>query len=148
MDRLSVIYDATCGMCRRLKNWIAREPAFVELEFIPLQDAALETQFPGILNLHPEREIVVISDKGEVYQGGKAWVMCLWALKDYREWAQRLANPLLLPLAKKTCTMVSRNRYAISRWFFEAPPEEVSQRLDRMPDEDCESGSCNSRLSS
>ena len=68
-------------------------------------------RFPGIEALHPEREIVVISDTGDVWQGGSAWVMCLWALREYREWSQRLAHPALLPLPGGPCELVSENRH-------------------------------------
>ena len=43
--------------------------------------------------------------------------MCLYALKEYREWSQRLASPALLPLARRVCELVSDNRLSISRWF-------------------------------
>ena len=94
MQRLYVIYDATCELCRRCRVWLARQPAFVPLIFVPLQSSKLSRRFPGIERLHPEEEIVVINELGDVWQGGAAWVMCLWALREYREWSQRLAHPL------------------------------------------------------
>ena len=75
--------------------WLAQQPAFVPLVFLPLQAPDLPQRFPGLERLHPEKEIVVFSDSGDVWQGGAAWVMCLWALREYREWSQRLAHPAL-----------------------------------------------------
>ena len=100
MKRLYVLYDGTCHVCRRCRTWLDRQPAFVPLVFIPLQSPEIACRFPGIGALHPERELVVISDTGDVWQGGSAWVMCLWALREYREWSLRLAHPALLPLAR------------------------------------------------
>ena len=36
-----------------------------------------------------------MSDQGAVYRNGSAWIMCLFALEAYRDWANRLAHPLL-----------------------------------------------------
>lgn len=129
MKRLYVIYDAKCEVCRRCRVWLARQVAFVPLTFVPLQAPELATRFPGIERLSPEREIVVVSDAGEVWQGGSAWVMCLWALRDFREWSQRLAHPLLLPLARRACELVSGRRHELSRWLAEDQPELLAQRL-------------------
>ena len=84
MKRLYILYDATCGVCRRCRVWLDQQPKFVPLAFVPLQSPDLERRFPGIGRLHPEEEIVMVSDEGDVWQGGSAWVMCLWALVDYR----------------------------------------------------------------
>ena len=58
-------------------------------------------------------DLTVISDKGALYSGPKAWLMCLWALRDYREWALRLSSPELLPTAKRVISMISQNRYQL-----------------------------------
>ena len=47
-----------------------------------------------------------------------AWTICLWALENYREHAQRLAHPVLLPLAKAICELLSRNRFFLSHFCF------------------------------
>jgi len=66
-------------------------------------------RFPGIDALKPGEQLLVISDEGAVYRGAHAWIMCLWALENYREHAQRLAHPALLS-ARKT-----RLRIALSK---------------------------------
>ncbi len=43
--------------------------------------------------------------------------MCLYALRDYREWSQRLAHPALLPWARRVCELLSENRFRVSGWF-------------------------------
>jgi predicted DCC family thiol-disulfide oxidoreductase YuxK len=133
MQRLYILYDATCAVCRSCRVWLDRQPAFVPLVFVPLQSSDLERRFPGIGALHPEQEIVVVSDGGEVWQGGSAWVMCLWALVDYREWAQRLASPVLLPLARRACALFSERRHDISRWLETDPDPVLARRLATFP---------------
>ena len=148
MKRLTILYDMRCPLCRRCRVWLERQPAFVPLVFLLLQSAETECRFPGIGKLHPEKEMVVISDTGDVWQGGSAWVMCLWALREYREWAQRLAHPALLPLARRACEVVSENRYRLSRWIFSTSTtaEELRQKLDAIPASACANdGYCKTR---
>jgi len=77
-----------------------RQPAFVPLIFVALQSNEAQRRFPGVDALKPGEQLLVISDQGAVYRGADAWIMCLWALENYREHAQRLAHPVLLPLAR------------------------------------------------
>ena len=144
MKRLYILYDQHCPMCRRCRVWLEQQPAFVPLVFLPLQSPDTARRFPGIEQLHPEKEIVVISDSGEVWQGGAAWVMCLWALREYREWSQRLSHPALLPLARRVCEVVSENRHLISRWLFDSreTPESLRQRLGVLPVQACANEGC------
>lgn len=144
VQKLYVLYDAECGLCQRCLGWLRRQPAFVALVFIPLQSPEIGCRFPGIEQMHPEKELLVISDAGGVWQGGAAWVMCLWALREYREWSQRLAHPALLPFARRACGIVSENRRQISRWLFHPSigPDELQRRLNSLPDPECLSRRC------
>jgi hypothetical protein len=63
--------------------------------------------------------------------------MCLYALREYRAWSQRLAHPALLPFARRICDLVSRNRLALSRFFLHASAGELSQALQALPPETC-----------
>ena len=121
MNSLHVLYDSRCEFCRRCRGWLGQQAAFVPLKFIPFQSPEVAIRFPGIEQFHPEERLVVISDAGEVWHGDGAWIMCLWALCEFREWSQRLANPLLRPFARQACELVSENRRAISRWFVSEP---------------------------
>ena len=121
MNRLYVLYDGECALCHRCRHWLMRQEAFVELTFIPLQSPDVRRRFPGLLEwdqLDLSEKLVVISDEGAVYQGHHAWIMCLWALRDYREWADRLATPALMPLARRACETVSQHRITLSRFLF------------------------------
>ena len=109
MKRLSILFDGECSLCGRCRDWLARQPAFFELEFIPFQSPEARERFPGIEALHPEEQLLVVSDEGAVYRGPQAWIMCLYALREYRAWSQRLAHPALLPWARRVCELLSRD---------------------------------------
>ena len=129
MKTLYVLYDAKCELCRRVRVWLQGQPTFVPLAFVPLQSPELEERFPGITALEPARQILVVADSGEVWRGADAWIMCLWALREFREWSQRLASPLLRPFAMRVCDMVSRNRYRFSQWFQRTGAQEIANTL-------------------
>ena len=86
----------------------------ISVRFIAYQDPEALEICPTLPQFQPEKEIVVLSDTGEIYTGGAAWITCLFALEKHREWSKRLASPLLLPLAKRACFLVSENRLSIS----------------------------------
>src|SRR3954467_2726185 len=139
MKKLYVLYDSECELCRRCRVWLGRQPAFVPLVFVPLQSPEAGCRFPALRELHPEEEIVVVDETGAVWQGGAAWVMCLWALQEYREWSLRLAQPALLSLARRVCEVVSANRYKLSRWLKNASShEDLRRKLDLLPVARCE----------
>lgn len=100
MKKLYVLFDAECALCARCREWLEHQAAFVELQFVPLQSSDLTRRFPGIGALKPNEQLLVVADTGEVYRGAHAWIMCLWALQEYRLAAQRLAQPVLLPFAR------------------------------------------------
>jgi len=55
----------------------------------------------------------VIGDDGAVYIEAKAFLMCLWALRDYRAWSLRLSAPEMLPLARRVVLWVAQNRFRL-----------------------------------
>lgn len=130
MDRLYVLYDARCGLCSWAKRWLLRQPTLIELSFIPAGSALAERLFPGLARPgEPAEELVVISDQGGVYRNGSAWIMCLFALEAHREWANRLAHPLLRPLARQAFALLSKQRSRISRWLSLASEAEIAETL-------------------
>jgi predicted DCC family thiol-disulfide oxidoreductase YuxK len=147
MKRLYVLYDQECALCGSCRWCLMRQRAYVELYFIPLQSPEIARRFPGLKEwpeLDLREKLVVISDEGAVYQGQYAWIMCLYALHDYREWARRLAHPTMLPFARRVCEAVSRNRYTISQ-FLKGKAEELEKKLNSLELASCHAGErCNS----
>lgn len=114
MNTLTLFYDARCGLCSGLRKWLSSQPAYVHLEFVPYDSPEAAKRLPVIGRMDADKEIVVMADTGEVWQGAGAWVMCLWALREYREWSARLASPTMQGMAKKVVHWISQNRIRLS----------------------------------
>jgi predicted DCC family thiol-disulfide oxidoreductase YuxK len=112
--RLTVLYDARCGLCSTARHWIEAQPQLVPLELLPAGGDEARRRLPTLAGPDPE-ELIVVSDEGDVYRGPEAWIVCLWALADYRRWSYRLARPSLLPLARSVVEWISSRRYGLSR---------------------------------
>jgi len=100
MTSLTVFYDARCGLCCAVRDWIGRQRQLLPVECRPKQ---------------PEMdELVVVADSGEMWAGDSAWLMVLWALAGYRDWSYRLATPLTLPAARTLFAQLSKYRGSLS----------------------------------
>ena len=132
MRRLYVLYDARCGLCSWSHRWLRRQPAFLELVFIAAGSERAARMFPGIDRPGTPEELIVIADDGAVYRERRAWIMCLYALQEYREWSIRLARPMLLPLARQAFALLSKNRSRISRWLDLASEAEIAETLRQV----------------
>src|SRR5215471_1221674 len=113
MRELTVLYDPQCGLCRRAQAWLLGKPKYVDLVFVPACSDEARRRYPQLNHDLSLTDLTVISDAGAVYCGPKAWLMCLWALRQYREWAIRLSSPELLPTAKRVISTISQNRYQL-----------------------------------
>ncbi|GAA4675704.1 thiol-disulfide oxidoreductase DCC family protein [Phytohabitans rumicis] len=98
---LTVLYDAHCPLCRAAHRWLAARDQLVPLEFVPAGSDEARRRLPGLDHGATLRDVTVVADTGEVYVGDGAWLACLWALAGYRELAERLARPHLLPVARR-----------------------------------------------
>lgn len=112
--RLTVLFDAGCGFCLRCREWLLQEPQLVPLELLPRDAPEVAARWPGFVP--GGDELTVIDDRGGVYRGPDAFLLCLWALDGYRGWAQRMATPALRPLARQAFELVSRQRHRIGDW--------------------------------
>ena len=115
MRALMVLYDPECGLCGRVHGWLAEQPKLVELIFVPVNSEEAWCRFPQLNHALTTKDLTVIGDQGAVYFGPKAWLMVLWALCRYRDWSYRLATPELLPTTRRVVSLISQNRYQISR---------------------------------
>lgn len=114
MQRLTVLYDARCGLCSSARWWLEGQRQIVPLELVPADSEEARRRFPTLAASRPE-ELIVVSDEGDVYAGSDAWIMSLWALDEYRDWAFRMARPALRPLARGIFKWVSTRRNGLSR---------------------------------
>lgn len=136
VNSITILYDGECGLCAWAKDWMGRQAPLVEIEFLAGGSAAVHRTFPQI----PPRELAVVADTGEVWLGNRAWIVCLWALREYRDLACRLTTPGLLRLAREAFSVVSRHRDAVSRLLGLRSEREMEQELRKEHVPQCRTG--------
>jgi predicted DCC family thiol-disulfide oxidoreductase YuxK len=114
MERLTVLYDATCALCVRCGDFLAGAPSFVPIELLAGQSPEARERYGEVPWLG--EELVVASDEGDVWIGPAAFLVCLWALCEYREWSYRLSGDVLAPLAERFFVAISSNRRKLARF--------------------------------
>ncbi|MEU9344894.1 DCC1-like thiol-disulfide oxidoreductase family protein [Streptomyces sp. NPDC048278] len=97
---LTVLYDAECGLCTHLRDWLVRQPQLVPLELVPAGSPEARTRFPGLDHSATFDEVTVVGDAGQVYRETAAWIVVLWALREQRPLAHRLSTPAGARLAR------------------------------------------------
>jgi predicted DCC family thiol-disulfide oxidoreductase YuxK len=137
MERLYVLYDPKCELCIRLKNWLLVQRSWIGLAVVEMGSEKAKRLFPELDQIATKNDLAVISDEGEVYLNDRAWIMVLYAMVDYRDWAARLTHPLLLPLARQAFAALSKNRLVLSRWLSAANPEAIAGELRNVVLEPC-----------
>jgi predicted DCC family thiol-disulfide oxidoreductase YuxK len=141
VKKLTVLYDRSCGFCVECARWLASQSQLVRLELLGSATIAARARFPTLTST-PE-ELIVVDDEGGVYRGTHAWIMCLWALREYRSAAEKLARPALLPLARAAFALISKSRKPLSRWLDLAAESDVARAVAAAPPAGCEGkGAC------
>jgi predicted DCC family thiol-disulfide oxidoreductase YuxK len=130
MRALCVLYDETCGFCVSCARWLGEQRTLVRLECLAAGGGEAARRFPELRRSGAQEELVVVDEEGGVYRDTQAWLMVLWALEDYRAWAQRLSRPALMPLARNAFELLSSNRRRLSGWLH-LEDEAVRSHLER-----------------
>ena len=84
-----------------------------------------------------KEDLAVISDEGAVYLNDRAWIIVMYAMVEYREWAARLTHPVLMPLARQAFAALSKNRHWLSKMLSTEDPEAIAGELRRVELEPC-----------
>jgi len=129
MERIGVLYDETCGFCCECARWLSRQEQLVPVVCIPRQAREVGEAFGELDRPGTRPELVVVDSDGGVYRDADAWVVTLWALKDFRGWAKRFARPGLKPFARSLFEFVSSNRQVVSRILALESDLRVQERL-------------------
>jgi predicted DCC family thiol-disulfide oxidoreductase YuxK len=119
MERLTVLYDSGCELCRRCRTWMEVQPAYVALDFLPASSEQAKERFGALPWLGDQ--LVVVADDGRVWAGSAAFLLCLWALCEWREWSYRLSGPAFAPLAERFFRFISAERRRIASVFDHSP---------------------------
>lgn len=133
MRYLTVLYDAKCGFCRGCRAWLSRQTQSVPLRFIAQGSDEARRRFPNVVASDPLEELVVVADDGRVYRDARAVIMCLYALREYRGLAMRLARPGLEKYARRMYRLVAERRYSFS-WWLGLDDRAMRERLERTPE--------------
>ncbi|MEU3252755.1 DCC1-like thiol-disulfide oxidoreductase family protein [Streptomyces sp. NPDC006997] len=115
---LTVLYDAQCPLCAHVRDWLRRQRQLVPLELVPAGSEEARRRFPGLDHRTTLDEITVVGDAGQVYRSAAAWIVVLWALREHRPLAHRLATPTGAVFAKGAVLAAAKWRAA--RWGGEA----------------------------
>ena len=131
MKNITVLYDASCAFCRRCVAWLQNplktpvptpsmlqnQPQYLEMIFIPAQSEEARSRYPGLSRQHTVNELTVVDDAGGVYYGERAYLMCLYALEEYREMSVRLSAPAIAPFVKRAFGALTSSRHTLSQLF-------------------------------
>jgi predicted DCC family thiol-disulfide oxidoreductase YuxK len=137
MQKLYVLYDPKCELCRRLKDWILVQRSWIGLAVLEAGSDKARRLFPELERIAGKDDLAVISDEGAVYLNDRAWIMVLYAMVEYRDWAARLTHPILMPLARQAFAALSKNRHYLSSWLSQEDPEEIAGELRKVELEAC-----------
>ncbi len=108
ISRLTVLYDADCGLCQWARWWLGSSVLLVPLDFVPLGSADARRRFPFLDHERTREEVTVVADTGEMWTAEAAWVVCLWATADHRGLAEVLARPAWRGRARTVALAVAR----------------------------------------
>jgi predicted DCC family thiol-disulfide oxidoreductase YuxK len=137
MDKLYVVYDPKCELCCRLKNWILVQRSWIGIAVVEQGSEKARRLFPELERIATKEDLAVISDEGAVYLNDRAWIMVMYAMVEYREWAARMTNPLLMPLARQAFAALSKNRHWLSKMLTSENVEEIAGELRNVELEAC-----------
>ena len=137
MQKLYVLYDPKCEICRRLKDWILVQRSWIGIAVLEAGSEKARRLFPELEHIATQDDLAVISDEGAVYLNNHAWIMVLYAMVEYRDWAARLTHPMLAPLARQAFAALCKNRHRLSSWLSTEDPEEIAGELRQIELEPC-----------
>ncbi|MFD8982350.1 thiol-disulfide oxidoreductase DCC family protein [Streptomyces sp. NPDC059564] len=110
---LTVLYDADCPVCVHIRHWLLGQRWLVPLRLVPAASFQARDRFPQLDHAATLREITVISDRGQVWTGTDAFIVCLWALAEHRPKANWLATAAGRPFARAAMYTAAAVRHAV-----------------------------------
>lgn len=127
IQRLTIVYDSGCGLCAEVRAWVEKQRQQVPVDFVAAGPEA-ERLFGPL----PAGELAVIADTGDAWLGNSAWLVCLWALTEYRDLAVRLSSPVLVLMAREAFSLVSSNRATLSSLAGSKSAQQLEQSLRKV----------------
>jgi predicted DCC family thiol-disulfide oxidoreductase YuxK len=118
---LTIVYDETCALCRRARDWLLTQPCLVDVELIAAGSDEAKHRYGALPWLG--NELVAVDEHGNAWIGPSAFLASMWATAKYRPWAFRLATPKLAPKAEHFFMWISKRRDTWSSWLAKDDPE-------------------------
>lgn len=111
-DKLTVLFDGDCGLCRRSVCWLSQRRTYVAVEPIAAgQPEAIDAfgHIPGYGD-----NMVVIADDGRSWVGPPdAYLVVMWAVWGTRTLSYVLSLPVLRQLAGHVFQTIAGNRHLL-----------------------------------
>ena len=142
MKSLTIFYDPRCGLCAKFRTWLEGQPKQMIVRFLAYDSPEATGLFPGLREIGADQDVVVLADDGRWWQGTAAWLTCLWTTAAYRDWAYRLAAPVLQPFVKKAVHLLSENRLAISHLMNLRNDAQLARSIHSLASPKCGIGTC------
>ena len=112
---LTVLYDESCALCRRARDWLLTQPCLVPVQLMPAGSPYARSHYAAV-GPWLGKELVVVDELGNAWVGPAAFVTCLWATAKYRQISFSLARPAFAPLAERFFMYVSKRRDRFGTW--------------------------------
>ena len=113
-----LLWDGTCGLCRRATEWVRRRDRSGRFDIVPYQDASTPPMTPE-LRAACRRAMHVVTADGRTLRAGRASLFILQETGN-RRLAAVLGFPPLVWLVELAYRFVARNRSQLSWLIF--PP--------------------------
>jgi predicted DCC family thiol-disulfide oxidoreductase YuxK len=113
--RLTVVYDDGCELCRRCSTWLRYQPTYVPLDLVATSVAREDERWRAVPWLGAE--LVVVDERGQLWVGAAAFILCLWATREWRGWSYRLSGPSFAPMAERFFHAISSHRGRIGAFL-------------------------------
>jgi predicted DCC family thiol-disulfide oxidoreductase YuxK len=104
----TLIYDGTCGFCRRWVERVQRWDRRRLVAVVPWQTPDLETRFPGVSRSECTQAMHLVDAAGRIYPGAAAGREVLRRLPGGWLWALPFRLPGGLPIAERVYRWITR----------------------------------------
>jgi predicted DCC family thiol-disulfide oxidoreductase YuxK len=113
MQALTVLYDARCELCCAARDWLESQDTIVPITLVAAGSEEARDRFPELDHAATSGRLTAVGDGGEVFHDDKAWIISLWATRQYREWASRLSAPGVRAMTRGMTAWVGRHRASL-----------------------------------
>ena len=114
INRLILIYDGNCSLCRKSIDWIQKREVGDVIEYLPCQSKERKTRFPEMTEETCLSAIQLILPDGRVLSGEKAFPEIFKYLRGWRYLAFFFRIPGVNLLSPVVYRWIANHRYTIS----------------------------------